>query len=72
MYIHFLTSLATIIYMVKHPYMVANDVISYYYYTDDGELRRTLQSLSLGKQGTGGRVLIKTPKVELPSTIGYK
>jgi cullin-4 len=29
---------------------------------DDGELRRTLQSLSLGKQGTGGRVLIKTPK----------
>ena len=31
--------------------------------TDEGELRRTLQSLSLGKQGTGGRVLIKTPKV---------
>ncbi|CAI8003655.1 Cullin-4A [Geodia barretti] len=30
--------------------------------SDDGELRRTLQSLSLGKQGTGGRVLIKTPK----------
>ena len=48
--------------------MVANDVISYCY-TDDGELRRTLQSLSLGKQGTGGRVLIKTPKVEWPSTI---
>ena len=32
-------------------------------HVDDGELRRTLQSLSLGKQGTGGRVLIKTPRV---------
>ena len=30
---------------------------------EDGELRRTMQSLALGKQGTGGRVLIKIPKV---------
>ena len=30
---------------------------------EDGELRRTVQSLALGKQGTGGRVLIKIPKV---------
>ena len=34
-------------------------------FPDDDELRRTLQSLALGKQGTGGRVLIKTPKVHV-------